>query len=101
MAQSDQPDIQDELDTASAILSLSGPCRNIGDVYLTCVATRGLGQCRPLRADFESCAKETAKNSRAMLGSIGRSMFPDAGNEKDQALAAARMINRQLFQPTS
>lgn len=100
MAQNDQPDVQEELDTATAILSLSGPCRNIGDIYLTCVATRGLGQCRPLRAGFESCAKETANNSRTMLGTIGAQMFPDAEKEEDQALEAARMINRQLFQPS-
>lgn len=102
MAQNEEPDIkQEQLDTAAAILSISGPCRNIGDIYLSCVATKGLGQCRPLRAGFESCAKETAANSRAMLGSIGAQMFPDADKKEDQALIAAQMIIQQLFQPRS
>ena len=101
MVQADQEDIQQEvLDTASAILSISGPCRQIGDIYLACVATKGLGQCRPLRAGFEGCAKENATNSMAMLGSIGSQMFPDASNEKEQTLMTAQMINQQLFQPS-
>jgi hypothetical protein len=88
-----------EIDMAAAVLSLSGPCRNVGDMYLTCVATQGLGQCRALRAGFERCSKETAANSKAMLGSMGAHIFADLKSEEEQTLSTARMVNRQLMQP--
>lgn len=88
-----------EIDMAAAILSLSGPCRNVGDVYLACVATEGLGQCRALRAGFEQCSKETAKKSKLMLSSIGGQVFADLKSEEEQTLSAARLVNRQLMEP--
>ena len=61
MSNSEEPDEAElqrrEISTAAAVMSISGRCRQIGDVYLTCVATAGLGMCRSLRANFERCAK--------------------------------------------
>jgi hypothetical protein len=88
-----------EIDMAAAVLSLSGPCRNVGDMYLTCVATQGLGQCRALRSGFEQCSKETAANSKDMLASMGAQIFVDLKSEEEQTLSTARMVNRQLMQP--
>lgn len=90
---------QKEIQTASAILSLSGPCRNAGDIYLACVATSGLGMCRSLRASFEHCSKDTAQKSQDMLRTIGAELCPDANSVHEQTLCAARMINEQLFEP--
>lgn len=90
-ASSQAPDVQQqqEIDTAAAFLSLSGPCRQVGDVYLACVATAGLGQCRHLRASFEQCAKRSREESIAQLQLIGGEQFP---NEKNKSLRAARMV---------
>jgi hypothetical protein len=85
----------EEINTAAAILSLSGPCRGVGDVYLACVATAGLGQCRHLRASFEQCAKATASGSKEYLGMLGELNSPP--DEKDKELYAAQMVNRQLM----
>jgi hypothetical protein len=85
-----------EINTAAAILSLPGPCRAVGrDVYLACVATAGLGQCRHLRAQFEECAKATASGSKEYLGMLGELNSPP--DEKDKELYTAQMINRQLM----
>ena len=32
---------ESEIQTAAAVLSTQGPCRQVGDVYLACVATAG------------------------------------------------------------
>mmetsp|Transcript_106818 Transcript_106818/g.159732 ORF Transcript_106818/g.159732 Transcript_106818/m.159732 type:complete len:120 (+) Transcript_106818:114-473(+) len=84
---------QREIGTAAAVLSLSGPCRGVGDLYLTCVATAGLGMCRSFRSDFEQCSKSTAESSTEMLGSIGEQMYGRMHNKEDRLLEAARMIN--------
>ena len=83
-----------EIQTASAILSIGGPCRAIGDVYLTCVATAGLGQCRHLRASFEDCAKSTMEGSRAYLQTIGDQWCKD---EDDKTFCASQLVNQQLM----
>lgn len=88
-------DRDQEINTAAAILSLSGPCRAVGDVYLACVATAGLGQCRHLRAAFENCAKSTADDSKEYLEMVGDLNCPP--DEKDKAFCAAKLINRQLM----
>ena len=82
-----------EINTAAAVLSLSGPCRQVGDVYLACVATAGLGMCRSLRYNFEQCAKATSEESKEMLAGIGNQMFGYVENQDEQLLQAARMIN--------
>jgi hypothetical protein len=58
---------EQEIETATALMSVSGPCRVVGDVYLSCVATAGLGMCRSLRVQFEQCVNESAPESRQML----------------------------------
>lgn len=55
---------------ASSLLSIWGPCRHIGDSYLSCVVTEGMGMCKPIRRNFEQCATETAEYSIAMLDQI-------------------------------
>ncbi len=84
-----------EINIAAAILSLSGPCRSVGDIYLACVATAGLGQCRHLRASFENCAKATAAESKEYLGIVGEMNCPP--EEKDKELCAALLVNQQLM----
>jgi len=80
---------QQELDTAAAFLSLSGPCRQVGDVYLACVATAGLGMCRHLRASFEQCAKVTREESLSQLQLIGQQQ---CSKEKDKEQCAAQLV---------
>lgn len=89
------PNRDQEINIASAILSLSGPCRSVGDIYLACVATTGLGQCRHLRASFEQCAKATAAESKEYLSVIGEMNCPP--DEKDKELCAALLVNQQLM----
>lgn len=55
---------------ATSLLSIWGPCRRIGDEYLSCVVTEGMGMCKPLRGHFERCATETAGYSMAMLDQL-------------------------------
>lgn len=88
-----------EIKTAAAILSLSGPCRAVGDIYLACVATAGVGQCRHLRASFEQCAKATAPGSKEYLGMLGELNCPP--DEKDKELCAAHLVNTQLLMQLS
>jgi hypothetical protein len=95
-----------EIGTAAAVLSLSGPCRGVGDIYLTCVATAGLGMCRSFRADFEQCAKATAEGSTEMLQQIGEQMCGHIEGKEEKLLGAARLINlhnlsnQQAMQPS-
>jgi hypothetical protein len=86
-----------EISTAAAVMSISGPCRQVGDIYLTCVATAGLGMCRSLRATFEQCAKGTAENSTEMLGGLSAQMCGHVEGEEEQMLCAARLVNQQLM----
>jgi hypothetical protein len=69
----------------------------VGDLYLTCVATAGLGMCRSLRAQFELCAKANQESSMQMLQELGREICSHVP-EKEQLLCAADLINRQLMQ---
>lgn len=84
-----------EIETAVAFLSVSGPCRSVGDIYLACVAVAGLGQCRHLRAKFESCARNNPQ-SKSYLEDMSKQMFPNA---EDPILYAARMVNQQHMPP--
>ena len=88
---------QREISTAAAVLSISGPCRQVGDIYLTCVATAGLGMCRSLRATFEQCAKQTAENSTSMLRGLGDQVCAHVEGEDEKLLCAANMVNAQLM----
>mmetsp|Transcript_21012 Transcript_21012/g.58174 ORF Transcript_21012/g.58174 Transcript_21012/m.58174 type:complete len:129 (-) Transcript_21012:1434-1820(-) len=98
---------EQEIDTAAAILSLNGPCRIVGDVYLTCVATAGLGQCRHLRASFEDCAKSTKDASRQFMQQTLVHQIPACAamakeenntTESDQLFCVAQTITQDLFQ---
>lgn len=83
-----------EVNTATAILSLKGPCQGLGDIYLACVATAGLGQCRSLRASFEKCCHENKEESLRYLNMIGTQVCPD---EEDKELCAALVLNQQIM----
>lgn len=67
-----------EINTAKALLSISGPCRAIGQIYLTCVAMSGeLGRCHPWKSAFEKCARTERTSddsySNQILLSLGTS----------------------------
>lgn len=83
-----------EVDTASAFLSIEGPCRQVGNVYLACVATAGLGMCRSLRADSEACAKDTRLEAREQLTMIGQR---NCEGSDDPQLCAAQMALRHYL----
>ena len=53
---------EQDIEMATALMSISGPYRVVGDIYLSCVGMAGLGMCRSLRAQFEQCAKESASD---------------------------------------
>ena len=86
-----------EISTAAAVMSIAGPCRQVGDIYLACVATAGLGMCRQLRATFEQCAKGTAEQSTAMLGGFGEQVCAHVSDPDEQLLCAAQLVNQQLM----
>jgi uncharacterized protein HemX len=95
--------IEDEIRTATAFISTSGPCRGIGDVYLTCVATAGLGMCRSLRAQFEQCTASSQATSREMLQELGAELCrhmtqSNNNNDNERLLCAANLVNEQLMQ---
>lgn len=98
----DQQQQQGQIDTATALLSISGPCRSVGDVYLTCVATAGLGMCRSWRATFERCAKQTRDGyGMSMLRNIANSEMCshiDNTKEEDKLMCATAIVNQQLMQ---
>jgi hypothetical protein len=83
-----------EVDTASAFLSIEGPCRQVGNVYLACVATAGLGMCRSLLAEFEACAKDTQLEAREQLTLIGQR---NCEGSDDPQLCAAQMALRHYL----
>jgi len=56
---------------AASFLSIWGPCRGIGDAYLSCVLSEGLGMCKPVRRVFEQCGADTSVYSLAMLDRVG------------------------------
>ena len=77
---------QQRIDTATAYLcTASGPCRSIGDVYLACVATAGLGMCKSYRHAYQNCTKKCS-------GTIGRDMLQGLG---EQACSHIECTNEQ------
>ena len=97
-AEPDEAELRNrEISTAAAVMSISGPCRQVGDIYLACVATAGLGMCRQLRATFEQCAKGTAEQSTAMLGGFGEQVCAHISDRDEQLLCAAQIVNQQLL----
>ena len=55
---------------AASLISIWGPCRRVGDEYLSCVVTAGMGMCKPLRRTFEQCAQETSDHAVGMLDQL-------------------------------
>lgn len=74
-----------------AYLSIWGPCRGVGDEYLNCVVTEGMGMCKPLRRTFEKCAMETSGSGVQMLDQLANQACQhvglDADNPKDRLVA--------------
>ena len=87
---------EEEIDTAAAFLSLTGPCQQAGHVYLACVATAGLGMCRHLRASFTQCTVAHAAASRERLQGIGQERC-SSSNDNDKTLCAARIVLRHYM----
>lgn len=88
---------EQEIDTAAAFLSISGPCWQQGNIYLACVATAGLGMCRHLRASFEQCAKAKRELSIRQLEVIGKEQQNLCGKEDDKTHCAARLVLQQYM----
>ena len=66
---------QQQINTAAAYLSTtSGPCRHIGDMYLTCVATAGLGMCKSYRYAYQQCVAEVSEE-------YGKNMLRDLADQ--------------------
>jgi hypothetical protein len=96
-SEGDSPN-ENDIQTATAFLSTTGPCRAVGDLYLTCVATAGLGMCRNLRAEFERCTRDTQPLSRQLLRELGDQLCRQHAAEEDRWLCAADLVNQQLMQ---
>lgn len=101
---------QNDIDSAAAFISSTGPCQGFGDLYLVCVATAGLGMCRSLRAQFEQCAKTQHKASKKVLQELGSQLCPhitdsdndhDHDKDRERVLCAANLMNQQLMQSYS
>jgi hypothetical protein len=101
-----------DVTSAAAYLSSTGPCQGFGDLYLTCVATAGLGMCRSLRGQFEQCAKAQHDASVKLLHELGSQLCPhittenNGGNgsdienrrlDRERLLCAANLMNQQLM----
>lgn len=103
------PEADQEITTAVAYLSSTGPCQGFGDLYLTCVATAGLAMCRSLRAEFERCSKAQQAVSVQVLQDLGEQLcrhIPDKGGatataDRERLLCAANLMNQQLMQSYS
>lgn len=89
---------EQEINTAAAFLSIDGPCRQVANVYLACVATAGLGMCRHLRANFEDCAKSTRQEAREQITFIGGATS-QCEKHDDQTLCAAQMALKHYLPP--
>ena len=87
---------------ATSFLSIWGPCRRVGDEYLSCVTTEGMGMCKPLRRHFEQCASETSGYSIAMLDQLAiqacshvDAAIPEDKNIVKRNCAAEFMLRQQ------
>ena len=88
------PEVRDsEVATATTFVSINGPCRGFGNVYLACVA-KSCGALSTLREKFESCCNEYKEESLSNLKVIGTSICPE---EEDKELCAALVINQQTM----
>ena len=83
-----------EIDTAAAFLMIEGPCRQVANIYLACVATAGLGQCRHLRASFADCAKQFRTEAQEQLELIG---MQQCAKQNDKVLCAAQLALRHYL----
>jgi hypothetical protein len=90
---------EQEIEMATALMSVSGPCRVVGDVYLSCVATAGLGMCRTLRAQFEQCANESAPESREMLNMFSQQACAHIGDDDQNGRlqCGAQLVMQQVL----
>lgn len=90
---------------ATSFLSIWGPCRGIGDEYLSCVTTEGMGMCKPLRRQFEQCTNETRNIAITMLDQLALQACShvEAGSPSDTLVVkrncAAEFILRQQNGP--
>jgi hypothetical protein len=82
-----------EISTATALVSLSGPCRRVGNLYLETVSMGSLGRSDLLRANFEECAKTSAAGSIEILEHIGERMAGHIESKEDKLIYAAQLIN--------
>jgi hypothetical protein len=67
----------------TSFLSIWGPCRRVGDEYLSCVVTAGMGMCKPLRRNFERCATETSGHAVEMLDQLSLQACTHLDNDKE------------------
>ena len=73
----------DDLYRATSLISIWGPCRRVGDEYLSCVVTSGMGMCKPLRRNFERCATETSEHALGMLDQLAVQACSHLDNVKE------------------
>ncbi|CAB9530493.1 expressed unknown protein [Seminavis robusta] len=83
-----------ELYRATSLLSIWGPCRRVGDEYLSCVVLSGMGMCKPLRRTFEQCAAETAEYSTSVLDQLASQA---CGHVEDSNPAAKRNCAAEIL----
>jgi hypothetical protein len=89
----EEVEIKRQINTAVAALSMMGPCRGVGDVYLGCVATSDIDMCRSVRADFEQCATTSAAGSLEILEQVGEHMLGHMASKEEKLLGVATLIN--------
>ena len=79
-----QPPPNNDYRRAASLISIWGPCRRVGDEYLSCVVTAGMGQCKPLRRLFETCAQETSGHAVGLLDQLA---LQACGHVEENAVA--------------
>jgi hypothetical protein len=89
---------EQEIEMATALMSVSGPCRVVGDIYLSCVATAGLGMCRSLRAQFQECTKAVGPESREMLDLFSQQACAHIRDDDQKRLqCGAQLVMQQVL----
>ena len=79
-----------EIYRATSFISIWGPCRRVGDEYLSCVVTAGMGMCKPLRRNFERCAAETSEHAIEMLDQLALQACSHLDNSQEHKSNADR-----------
>jgi len=90
---------QKEIDSAAAIVSMTRPCRAVGDLYLMCVATTttAMEQCRSFQTQFANCTQQHHNDSQTYMQQRLVPLIPECVDHADPTLCAAQIMTQELM----